>query len=53
MPINKAIECYLNFRNIISVLKNAGKGVIGYGEASGDDATVEATKQAIKYNNQF
>ena len=30
------------------VLKKAGKGVIGYGEASGDDATVEATKQAIK-----
>lgn len=38
----------VDFSDIKSVLKNAGKGVIGYGEATGEDATVEATKQAIK-----
>ena len=38
----------VDFSDIKSVLKNAGKGVIGYGEATGEDATVEATKKAIK-----
>ena len=38
----------LDFADIISVLKNAGKGVSGYGEATGEDATVEAVERAIK-----
>ena len=41
----------LNIRDVEAILSNAGEVYIGVGEASGEDATIEATKAAINYIN--